>query len=1010
MISPLVPFRTPRLLAAYISRLTLRTRSATLALLILLVHFAAPAFANLEQRFEFTLPAQPLSQSLTQLGQQSQTSIIFSARKVENIAAPALQGLLSPADALNQLLHNSGLEWQKINARAVAITSTTAQPSYTGPIDNNTGQGYMEEVIVTGFAHTGSRLRHSGIDHSQPLKVIGSPEIANSNAQTLADFLQQLPQMAGNSTNASVGNGGNGSATLALRGLPAYYTLILLDGQRMSGSGHIGVAVDINTLPLAAVDRIEILSSGASAIYGSDAIAGTINIITRKDFNGVQFKQSYGQSSRGDLNSRNSQLLLGKNTDTASVTLAISDTRQDGLYSRERGFNADMRSLGGSDLRPYSNVSSHIFVPSNQPPYAQFITPISGNGQSPEDYRPVTANDRFNYGDYTSAVAPTEQQAFNLHSRIDFSDQTQGQIRLGASRTESTTTHAPTPITSSDDIQWRISADNIYNPFGMEPWYVERRLMELGPRLQSDSTDSEWLQLSLDHDFSSANNSTWFNPSTPMHWNLNIFYSKSSGLEQVDNVVDPKKLVRALGASAGCNAGNNCVPLNLFGPAGSITRAQADYIRGQSQTQGHSRNYGIETQFDGRLWQTANGPIALATGLTFRHEEDYLSSQQMLMIGSASAPQVDANRDIGEWFVEADIPLLKRLPGAYSLDLQIAARHAWYSDFGHHTSPSLGLSYRPSPNWLWRASYSEGYVAPKLDTLDREGFATQATFTDPCSIAANVGVLAECTRQSDPGKSQFLTVLNANPELQPEESTHYSAGFTWTPAAIDNFQFDANYYHTEIEEVINSIGNIIAVAGDRQPIKVSRDENGDISRLDAQFFNGGERLVEAVDLDLSYTLDSQNLGHWQWRASGSRLLDFRDKAQLSSANDNLSGTFNANGNAGLPKWKASAQIGWDKNLSGHQLGVNYSAHYTSGMMETIPNTNRQREIDSWLIHNLQLNYRPKYWQWLQLQVGVDNVFDEAAPVVTSSYSDGISARSHNLKGRYYFGQASFLFD
>lgn len=991
------------------SSLTYFSHSQTRALLLtLLLVCSSNVSANLDQRIELQLSAQPLSQSLSYLGRQSKISIIFSAQLLANIQAPALKGSLNTGDALDQLLLGSGLEWQKVSARAVAITSI--KPLTAPELIDKDDSSYVEEVVVTGFAHTGSRLRHAGIDHSQPLRVIGAPEIAQSNAQTLADFLQQLPQMAGNITNTSVGNGGNGSATLALRGLPSYYTLILLDGQRIAGSGHIGVAVDINTLPLAAVERVEILSSGASAIYGSDAIAGTINIITRKDFDGVQFTQSYGQSSQGDLDSRSSQLLLGKNTEKASITLAISDTRQDGLYSHERGFNADMRSLGGSDLRSYSDVSSHIFVPSSQPPYAQFITPVRGDGQSPGDYRAVAADDKFNYGDYTSAVAPSEQQAFNLHSRYNFNEQTQLQLRLGASQTESTTTHAPTPITSSDEIQWRVAADNIYNPFGIEPWYIERRLMELGSRLQQDSTNSEWLQLSLDHDFSSGHDNLWLSDDAPIHWSMDLFYSESHGLEQMSNVVDPNKLVRALGPSAKCNNSNNCVPLNLFGPAGSIDSAQADYIRGQTQTDGYSRNYGVETQLDGRLWQTPNGPIALATGLTFRHEQDYLSSQKMLMIGAASAPQVDSNRDIGEWFVEADIPLLKRLPGAHSLDLQVAARHAWYSDFGHHTSPSFGLSYRSSPSWLWRTSYSEGYVAPHLDKLEREGFATQATFVDPCSIASNVGRLPECTTQSDPGKTQFLTVLNANSELQPEESTHYSAGFSWTPAAIDNLQFDSNYYHTEIDEVINTLGNIIATAGNQQPINVTRDANGDISRLDAQFYNGGERLVEAVDLDLSYSLDSQNFGHWQWRASGSHLLDYRDIAQASSPDENLSGSLETIGNGALPKWKASAQLAWDKNLNGHRLGVNYNAHYTSSMQETIAMTNTQREVDSWLVHNVQINYRPKAWQWLQLQMGVDNIFDEDAALVTSSYSDGIDARIHNLKGRCYFAQVNVSFE
>jgi iron complex outermembrane receptor protein len=258
-------------------------------------------------QYKFAIPGdQFLSQALIQFSHQSGLAIVFPDQLARGIKVEAVQGEMSSEQALRALLADTELDYRTIDNRIIAVYDARCELTDSCPepgemlLRNPLYVPGIEELYVYGSQTTGSRIRRSHLRGSAPVDVISAPDIELSGAQTLGALLRRLPAVAGNPTSTAVSNGGDARATVTLRGLPASSTLVLINGRRVANHGLSGEAVDLNSIAPAAVERIEILKDGASAIYGSDAIAGVINIIMKRDFYGALVEQFYGSSKRGD--------------------------------------------------------------------------------------------------------------------------------------------------------------------------------------------------------------------------------------------------------------------------------------------------------------------------------------------------------------------------------------------------------------------------------------------------------------------------------------------------------------------------------------------------------------------------------------------------------------------------------------------------------------------------------------------------------------------------------------
>lgn len=970
------------------AQMTYRHLTKQLALWLLLACWQPYAHSalDIDEPQPLSLSKQPLSSSLIQLGKSRGISIIFPSNLVYRTQAPALNGHFSTRQALEQLLTNTHLTFREISPLVVAIIPKPLVKTQ----DYGASTQTVEELTVIGRSVTGSRLSRTDLEGSSPVDIISSPELARSGSQSLGEFLKFVPAVSGNSTSTSVSNGGDGTATVTLRGLPANNTLVLINGQRTVFAGMAGDSVDLNTIASSAVDRIEILKDGASAIYGSDAIAGVVNIVMKDEFEGFQVEQYYGESTEGDSETIATNLLAGHSGQRGGIMLSATYLSENGLFSRERDIskNADGRPQGGIDQRTSATPDGRITLSDRS-----VVIPTPDGS-----FRPATDEDLFNYREQTSSISPSDRYSVYLSGHYELNDHLKATAELAYSHTEATITLASAPLyTAFEDIPLVIAANNQYNPFGESLDDVRRRITELPAREQIDESSNRRMNIGLEGQH------------RQLHWDAHLYWSRSEAERTNTQLLNAEHVQRALGDANGCQgiAIDGCEPLNLFGVAGSITQQQLSYLTTTAQEDGHSELKGANINVDTTLLELNNQPVQFAAGLDLRHEESSQSPHNpfnITYIGSTSTGETQGERDIREAFFELQVPIANDKLGVYSLDLELAVRHSYYSDFGHNTSPKLGLRYRPIRDLLLRTTYSEGFRAPSLDELHKGGYKTQAFLDDPCAQIDNVGTLPGCDLQSDPTRIQYLTEFSGDTRLKPEESTSRTFGLVWTPRSIAGLSISIDHFWIEQQNVIDASPQTIldenAEFGTFADL-VQRDSMGNLIKLYAPFINIGEREIKGVDIALGFQWLTGNYGDIATSLNASHLYEFVDQVSNNSPAEDLAGTYSdaaTEGSGSLPQWKANVGIVWSLGA----LEIGYSLNYISSLTEDIPASNQSRTIDSWTTHDIQASYFLPVQAGLQLSLGVDNLLDQEPPFAAGAFNDNFDPRTYDLKGRFWY--------
>ncbi|WP_261324269.1 TonB-dependent receptor [Microbulbifer agarilyticus] len=931
------------------------------------------------------LPSGNLSKALISLGRQCRISLVVQADSASSIQVPK-QYLETPdgsiAPALKQLLAKTGLTFTHTGTNAVAVVAKEKKSEQQGAEDPLLPE---EEVIVTGRSLTGSHLRYLKLDSYAPIDVLAQPELEITGAQTVSELLKFLPAVSGNSTSTSVTNGGNGTATVTLRGLPASNTLVLINGRRIVSNGFGGEAADLNTIPLSAVDRIEVLKDGASAVYGSDAIAGVVNILLRRDFDGLSVNSYYGQAERGDQETSSYSVTWGGGNEDTHLMLSLADYRQGEVLSRDRAISdsADNRNRGGTDLRSAASPQGFIALEDG------VVT------NSVDGYRTWTMEDLYNFREYTSALVPSERQSVYLALNHRLQGDTQAFAEAMAVRTRSEAAMAPTPVfTRFDNGDLTISSDNIYNPFGEDILDVRKRVIELGPRAQHNGTDTFRFNTGL-----KGLMDDW-------QWELTAAAHYTRARERLTNLIDPFRLSRALKGPEICAETSDCVPVNLLGATGSIDEQQLDYIRATSYVDGVSRMASVTYIADGPLGKIASGDILAAAGVELRREEISFRSIDAAgssFIGGASSGAAKGYRLIGESFAEISIPL-----SAERLWLDGAVRYSDYSDFGTTANPKIALRWRPWPSLLVRASYATGFKAPTLVDMNQTGYQSQEFLFDPCTNS-DAALLPGCNGQADQSRIQYLTEFGGNPGLQPETSDNRSLGIVWTPGSFTGFHASLDLYDIRQNDVIDTSPQYLINENANNGLfsdRVQRDAGGDITRIVATRLNIGAREVRGIDASMRYQHLSKELGLIRWSMNGSHIDRYLNQLAPGSPVEDLTGTFvdAASGGAGsLPEWKANTGVYMQR---GRWEG-GYTIHYVDSLEEsfTLDNEFVSRDIHSWTTHDVQIAYAVP--AGFRFAIGVDNLMDKAPPFAASAFNDNFDARTYDIAGRYWYTTFSF---
>jgi len=963
-----------------------------------------PARADTGDSVHFMLRAPQLSMALIQLSQQSGLAIVFSDRLIRDLPAPEIVGTLRVDEAMDELLAGTGLDWKLVNDDIIAVYESGCAPGAPSCIAPDEVAARfpvyvpgIEETYVYGTRVTGSRIRRAGYSSGAPVDTIASPDIELSGAQSLGELLKFVPAVSGNALSTAIANGGDGTATVTLRGLPASNTLVLINGRRVANDGLAGDSVDLNSIPPVAVERIEILKDGASAIYGSDAIAGVVNVIMKRDFHGFLAEGYYGQAEAGDLETSTFTLQYGTGIPDGSFFISASRYEQDPIYSRDRAISssADTRRLGGTDQRSSATPDARVTLPDGQ-------TLIARAG----GYRPATNEDLFNYQAFTTAVVPMERISVYTNASYDFNELVTGFVELSYLETDARAVLAPTPVfTAFEQEPLPVAADNIYNDFDVELLDVRRRLVELPERQQRNESEVSRLSMVLEGLLGAWN------------WDVAYNWSRSEASELTSSIVNADRLRRGIGPAGSCLGPqtDGCVPVNLLGTAGSLTDEQARYIMAAGEVSGYSKLASLSWNFSRAFDFSTAGRADLAMGMEHRRESTTKRPSALLAgastIGATNFEATTGERNITELYLETVLPLWKSASGFSSFDVEAALRYSDYNDFGDTTNPKIALRWRPTPSLLIRANFAEGFRAPSLNELYEGKTEEQAFLDDPCTQPANVGTLPGCQQLADGTRNQFLTIEGGNPELEPESSESYSLGAVWTPAALQGLKFSADYFLIDQRDVVSSSAQFIVNQNARFgqfPSRVQRDGAGNLSLVSANNVNIGSRRVSGADFGLSWHNPQRQWGQLSLTGSATWIAEYLARLDASGPELDLAGTFRdeaSEGLGGIPGWKAQLGLRWQRK----RWRGSYQLHYVGSMEEIIPGTRRTRSIDDWLVHDVQVNYTLDVLKGLRLTLGIDNLLDEEAPLAASAFNDNIDGRTHELKGRFWYTRLSQRF-
>lgn len=964
----------------------MRAKTLTKALLISVL-LATASHPQADQPTAY--PADDLRANLIRLGKAERMSIFFAEDLVQGIQVPATPATLTVHQRLTFWLKAHCLRHEFIRERFVVIesapcTTTPPQEVASDPVLPPAAlpPGPIEEVIVRDSRSTGSRLRQIAQHNTLPLDVINQEEIRINGYQSLGELLRYVPSVSGNSTSTLISNGGDGTANITLRGLPASNTLVLLNGRRLNTNALTGSAVDLNTLPLSMIDRVEIVKDGVSAIYGSDAIAGVVNVITERELQSLTFDAYRGSSSRGDLETTQFSVGYGANLDAWSFNAGASIYDQRGVFSRDRPLSAsaDDRARGGIDKRSSANAPALIGTSSGA------VTLDVDSGL----YRPVTSEDRFEFRDFTSSIVPSTRVNGYFTADWQMANNWLFTADLLYAYNKAEADLAPVPLfTGFENIPIVVAADNPFNPFGEALFDVRRRFVELPPRQQVNRSDTTHLVTSVER---YGGRSTF---------RASLQYARTVAKEDQLNGINAARVAEALGSD--CTA--PCVPLNILGAPGSITDDMLDFLGIRTRTKGVSELSGISFEYD---FRGSRYPWELATGFEHRYEMLSVKPEPLLLegllVGGGNRGTADGDRQITEIYAEAYLPILYDADRA-RLSTQVAARYSYYDDFKSVLNPRLTLNWQPLNTLQLRAGVARGFRAPSLLQLYGSQSQSFNQLTDPCANAEDVPDLVGCSQVSDPSLNQFLTITGGNRNLDPESSRTFSGGVVLSPDWGDvGMQVSVDFFNIDQTDVVESSAQFIVNQNARSgefDDRIVRDSNGNLTQVLATLQNIGRRDVEGLDINFRFDYDLAAYGVLAFDVDSTHIMRFEDQFDPDSPRVDRAGTFSdeaSGGLGGLPDWKINASLEWKYG----PWQAHYNVYYVSSLEEKLAFADIERTIKSWMTHNINLSYVGPATAGYRVTLGGQNIYDKQPPFSAAAFNDSYDGRTYDITGRYLY--------
>ncbi|MCH7423778.1 TonB-dependent receptor [Shewanella xiamenensis] len=850
---------------------------------------------------------------------------------------------------------------------AVAVANELEKSSPNQP----SAEPEVERVAVTG-----SRLKGVDMEGANPLQSFSQDEITKRGYASVSEFLKDLPQASSAGTFSETGGVGGadgapaGASGVSLRGLGSSSTLVLVNGRRVavdSFSNGSDSFVNVNAIPLSAIERIDVLTDGASSIYGSDAIAGVINFILRKDFVGHELTAQYGDdTSDHDASRKNLTYAGGFATEKSNTTVVFDYATRNPIFNSDRPVNVTFESstrmtIDGSD-------------------YAE--TWCGNDTQK--------AGSRCNY-DYViqRAIQPDYENAgatFNHIYRLDnglelfaegmYQKNTGSAYEAPAGYTVDVAGDAAFIPQYVKDID--LKDGGVSDFITVRTRFPERRVQEY-------DTQSYRLLAGLRGELAD-----W-------SWESALSYGKSTN--EIKNI----------SGYMNANLLDDAVAMGKFNPFNlgrDNTEAELAALRDPGVRRGESEVLSVDFNISGELFNLPAGTVSSVFGGEFRKEDIFdkpsvnAVNNEIIGLGASDAA---ADRTQYAAYGEFNFPITE------ALDLIAALRYDHYSDFGGDVNPKVSLRYRPIDELVLRASWSTGFRAPSLSQLGA-GTSLGSQYIN-CGAAEPYNSLCGVTGVEF-GELEFDQETIGNKGLEAEKSEALNIGMSWN--ATDNLQFTVDYWRYDHDDIVDidanttldaciknpaSIVDSIAALGDNFGCVV--DSQGDISFLRTGYFNVGNQSTDGLDYKVDYRLETDAAGEFSFYLAGTETFSFERQLTPSTPKEDLLGRLSGASEIARPESVIDLGTDWQLN----DLSVSVAGHYISSLGDGDFKFDNET-VDSWLTFSASVGY--ELGEHHSLLLSVRNLTDEEPPYA-SSPTNGYASSVHDWLGRRWNMSYTFKF-
>jgi iron complex outermembrane receptor protein len=862
----------------------------------------------------------------------------------------------------------------------------------------------LSELMQTRI--TGSHISVVNASTTGPITLIDRETIDRSGATSLEALLQQLPLSAGyagNQSNAYWGVNGNGSTHVNLRGLGINRTLVLLDGHRLTNGGTgANAAVDLNAIPLAIVERIEIFRDGASAIYGADAVAGVVNIITRSGLVGGDASVRYGETSKQDGAEQAAQISWGARGEQGLILFNLSRFESDPINMAARATCGLSEVSGELVCGDSSNtIGGRARLANGQ--RVNFNQIAGGDGDFYEPYSASKHN--FNANPYLNAVNPIQRTSLTGKGEYKFNAQTRLISTLIYTQRESEQLASPGTIGLNRPIM--LAADHPTNPTGQALVLERRRLLEAGTRNFYQDVTYYYGLVGLE----GVLGEHW-------NWQAAVNWSRNTGTDGWTNVANLDRIDQSLDTSRCSNAPGASIPCGDYLGYGDLSPQLLDFLMLDTTDHGGNELQNLSANLSGDFMQLPAGALMLATGLELRRDKAWRNPDPLTRSGTANInPQepVSGQLEAIEGFIEAQVPLLKALPGIESLDLSTALRYSDYDHFGDTTNYKLGLNWQVTPSLQVRSNHASAFRTPNIPELFSGEQKLNLITRDPCNnwniLPPDSLIYQNCQADAVPANYQqlvtsVLTTLGGNAALKPEEAQTRTLGIQWQPAFAVPFTFSLDYFNITIDEAIVSIDGNTRLAACYNSSNMSHPfcnashftrnpSSGDINFLSTRLVNAAEEQQEGIDLGL---FSEFALGNWQAKVDweSSYLHSYEIQLYTAAPKTDYAGKVTT-GRGSYLQWRSLARLTLER---GDWSGA-YSLQYLdSGAQLGVPPEAIGARQESVTYQHLQLQYQASHA--LQLRLGIDNLFDQSAPYVANWLDVNTDTMTYDVSGRRWY--------